>query len=161
QQKVPAIIDLHANFRIADDIEVVTCEVHRYDSGYERFDLCDRFVFEPRFDTYSTSRHTCATSDDQNLVRIFWNQCSQMAEHPLEPHICWIARRLNLTGVVIVADTIRQVGHRDGRRHTFSHVYGLIRSTADRGETTVLNQPCRQRMNRCDGQFRITSHEED
>ena len=111
-----AVIHLHTDLRVPDNIEIVLGEIRRDNFRYEWLDFGNRFLLESGLDADSACRNSGAAADHEDFARTFRNQCGQMAEHSLETHIGGIARRLHFAGVVIIANAIRQIRHGNGCR---------------------------------------------
>ena len=80
QQVVPPVVDTDLDSRIPNDIKVVLRKVRRHDLWHQRLDLRDRFFLKVRFDAHGAGRHTRATADHKNTMRILGNQRRQVPE---------------------------------------------------------------------------------
>ncbi len=110
--EVPRVVDLHAHFGIADDVEVVLAEICGHHPWYERFDFGDRFVLHRRVDRHGAGGDPCPAADHDHVARVLRDERRQVAEHALQTHVLRLARRLHLAGVVIVQHAVREL--RDG-----------------------------------------------
>ena len=111
EQKMPRIVDVDVDLRIADDVEVVLGEIGRDDARDERLDFGDRFVLDRWIDRHRAGRDAGAAADHDDGFGLFRHERGEMAEHPLQPHVLRLARRLHLAGVVVVADAVRALRH--------------------------------------------------
>ncbi len=113
QQEMACIVDVQADFRVADDVEVVLGKIRGRDPRHQRLDLRDDFVLDAWIDGYGSRGHAGAASDDQHRPRASRHERREMSEHPLEPHVLRLARRLHLARVVVVAHTVAALRHGD------------------------------------------------
>ena len=109
QQIMTAIIDSNFDFWIANNVEVVFRKIRRNDFRDKRFDLRDGFLLQSWLNAHRARRNACAATDHENPVRILGDQRREMSEHPLQPHVRGVARCLDLSGVVIIPNTVRQI----------------------------------------------------
>ena len=72
---MPRIVDAHAHFRVADDVEVVFGEIGGDDLRHERLDLGDRLVLDRRIDRHGAGGDARAAADDEHFLRA----CSGMS----------------------------------------------------------------------------------
>ena len=110
-QIVPRVVEVHARLRVLDDVEVVLGEVGGDDARHERLDLRDRELLHSRIDRGRARRHAGAAADDEHVLRVLRDERRHVAEHPLQPHVLRLARRLDLAGVVIVQHAAREPRH--------------------------------------------------
>ena len=75
-----------------------------------------------RIDRHRAGRDAGAAADDDHLRRAGRDERRQVAEHPLQPHVLRLARRLHLAGVVIVAHAVGSLGDRDRGVPSFADV---------------------------------------
>ena len=102
QQVMPGIVQVNLDLRVRDDVEVVLGEVRGDDARNERLDLGDGLILDHRVDRHRAGRHSGAAADHQHLRGRLRDERGDVAEHPLQPHVLRLARRLDLAGVVIV-----------------------------------------------------------
>ena len=148
QQEVPRVVEHDVRLRVGDDVEVVLREVPRDDPRHERLDLGDRQAFDVRIDRHGAGGHARAAADHQHRLRILRNQRRHVAEHPLQPHVLRLARRLDLAGVVIVEHAVRQARDRHRGVPAFAHVDDLGFADARGRVAAVGDEHARHRVNR-------------
>ena len=142
------IVDRHVHLLVANDVEVVLAEIGGDDARHERLDFSDRLAFEPRIDRHRARRHAGPAPDHEHRSRLRRDERREMAEHALQPHVLRLARRLHLSGVVIVQHAIRQARHRDRRVPSFADVDVLGLAHARRRVAPVRDEHARHRMHR-------------
>ena len=145
-QEVPRVVDLDVHLRVVDDVEIVIAEVFRDDLRDQRLDLGDRLVLDGRVDRDGTRRHAGAAPDDQHLRGTVRNQRRHVAEHPLQPHVLRLARRLHLAGVVIVEHAAREARDRDRGVPSFAHIDDVGLTEPCRRVAAVRHEDARHRM---------------
>jgi hypothetical protein len=143
---MPRIVQVDADLRIADDVEVVLGEVGGDDAGNERLDLGDRLVLDGRIDRDGPGGHAGAAANHHDRLRVRRHQRREVPEHALQPHVLRLARGLNLAGVVIVADAVRPL--RDGDRGvpSLADVDDVRLTKLRRGIAAIRDQDARHRM---------------
>ena len=104
------IVDLHGHFWIADHVVVDAAKKRFGGTWHLCLDLADRLRSNGGIDAHAPCRNSGATADDEHAPGDFGNQCRQMAEHSLEPHVLRFPRGLHLAGVVVVERAISGAG---------------------------------------------------
>ena len=117
---------------------------------------------QPRLDRHGAGRRAGAKADHHHVLLVRRQQRREVAEHPLQPHVLRLARRLHLAGVVIVQHAVRQPRHRDRRHHPFALVDDLVGlAHARRRVAAVGNQQARHFVHAADQQRADADHHGD